>query len=205
LAASGKRRKLQTGVTLRSFLYGHGDVQQVTYDPEGVVAAGGTLLKPALGVARRIATTLVRRAIRGGFKRFAKTTARPGIGSKVTKGPLMLGKKVVLGKARPGIGKLAVGGAAIAGAGAASVVAQHRQARLAASPATASAPAPRAPAPRPSAPKSERKCCPVGTKRMVCFKRGRVKKKKAKPKKAKPRRKATRRKTRKRKTRKRRK
>lgn len=125
------------------------------------------LVKPAIGIA----------------KRFLKTTARPGVGSKVTKGPLRLGKQVIYGPARPGTGTvLRVAGATAVGAGVATV-ASHRQSALA--PQTRPQPArstPRAPA------KTEtRKCCPVGTKRMVCFKRGRVKKRKPKPRKARPR------------------
>lgn len=177
-------RKLKSGrLTLRSLIFGHGDVTQGTFDPEGAIqVAGSTLLKPALSVTRRIAQTLITRAIRGGFKRFAKTTARPGIGSKVTKGPLMLGKKKLMGGGGVGVGKAA----SIAAAAGVGAVASHRQLFKS---APKSAPSPRpAPSPAPSsAPKTEqRKCCPLGTKRMVCFKRGRVKpRKKAKPKKAK--------------------
>lgn len=173
------RPRLKTKVTLRSFLFGHGDVSTVTYDPEGSIqVAGSSLLKPALSVARRIAVPMVRRAIRAGFKRFQ--TARPGIGSKVTKGPLMLGKKKLIGGSR-------IGGAAkaAAGVGAASTIGLVTMHKVMRSPAGKAAPAP-APAPRPasgSSTQSGRKCCPLGTKRMVCFKRGRTKpKKKAAPK-----------------------
>lgn len=140
------------------------------------------LIKPAIGIA----------------KRFLKQQARPGAGSKVTKGPLMLGKQTIYGKARPGVGRVL--GAAGA-AGTVGVVASHR------SPAPQTRPQPaRAPSPPARETEKDRKCCPLGTKRMVCFKRGRVKKRKAKPRKAKPRKKAPRtRKARKRATRKRRK
>lgn len=182
------RPKLKTKTTLRSIIFGHGDVTTVTYDPEGAIqVAGSALLKPALSVARRIAVPMVRRAIRGAFKRFQ--TARPGVGSKVTKGPLKLGKQVVYGSPKKigGAVKAAVG---VGAAGTIGLVSSHRAMRAS---STRQAPAP-ATAPRP-APSSGsggstekgRKCCPLGTKRMVCFKRGRVKpRKKAAPKKAKP-------------------
>lgn len=156
-----------------------------TFDPEGLV--GSTLLKPALKVARQVAVPMVRRAIRGVFKRFK--TARPGIGSKVTKGPLKVGKQVVYGSTKKMAGaiKAAVG---VGAAGTIGLVSAHKQMRAT---STRQAPAP-ATAPRPvpssgggSSTQKGRKCCPLGTKRMVCFKRGRVKpRKKAAPKKAKP-------------------
>lgn len=143
--------------------------------PLPLLAAGG-LLRGALTAAQL--APLVKPAI-GIAKRFLKQTARPGSGSKVTTGPLMLGKKKLLGSSRPGIGKVA---AAVGGVGAVGVVASHRSTK----PATQSKP--QVQVPRASAPTKtdKRKCCPVGTKRMVCFKRGRVKKRKSKAK-AKPR------------------
>jgi len=138
--------------------------------------AAGALVRGALTAAQL--APLVKPAI-GIAKRFLKQTARPGAGSKVTKGPLMLGKQKLLGPKRPGIGKVAGAVGALGGIG---VVASHRSTK----PATQSKPqvqVPRSPAPTKT---DKRKCCPVGTKRMVCFKRGRVKKRKAKAK-AKPR------------------
>jgi hypothetical protein len=125
------------------------------------------LVKPAIGIA----------------KRFLKQKARPGIGSKVTKGPLVVGKQTVYGKPRPGIGRVA-GAAGAIGAGGIGVVASHRTTK----PATQTKPQVQVPRSSPPTKTDEKKCCPVGTKRMVCFKRGRVKKRKAKAK-AKPRRK----------------
>lgn len=124
------------------------------------------LVKPAIGIA----------------KRFLKTTARPGVGSKVTKGPLRLGKQVIYGPARPGTGTVVRVGAAAATLGGIGLVASHR-----ATPATQTRPQPARSTPRATATQTGRKCCPLGTKRMVCFKRGRVKKRKAKPRKARPR------------------
>lgn len=153
-----------------------------TFDPEGLV--GSTLLKPALKVARQVAVPMVKRAIRGVFKRFQ--TARPGIGSKVTKGPLKVGKQVVYGTPKK-IGGAVKAGVAAASAGTVGLVTMHKQMRItstSSSPATAPRPVPSRPAPTPT--QTGRKCCPLGTKRMVCFKRGRVKpRKKATPKKAK--------------------
>lgn len=138
------------------------------------IAAGAALLRGAVTAATL--APLVKPAV-GIAKRFLKTTARPGIGSKVTKGPLMLGKTTVYGKARPGIGRvLTAAGAAAGGVG---VVASHRSSSK---PATQSRPQ----VSRPSSSKTEtKKCCPIGTKRMVCFKRGRVKKRKVKARKGK--------------------
>lgn len=126
----------------------------------GLTAASlAPLVKPAIGIA----------------KRFLKQTARPGVGSKVTKGPLVVGKQTVYGKPRSGAGRILGAAGAVGGIG---VVASHRSTK----PATQSKPqvtVPRAPAPTKT---EKKKCCPVGTKRMVCFKRGRVKKRKSKAK-----------------------
>lgn len=124
------------------------------------------LVKPAIGIA----------------KRFLKQTARPGSGSKVTKGPLMLGKQTVYGKAKPGIGRVLGAAGAV---GTIGVVASHRATK----PAPQTRPQPARQSPSAPTKTEKKKCCPLGTKRMVCFKRGRVKpRKKAKPRpKAKPR------------------
>lgn len=151
--------------------------------------AGGTLAGSVAPYivrgTRRLATSLIQRFIRAQFKKIT----RPGVGSKVTKGPLMLGKQKLLGSKRPGTGTIAKAAAGVAGVGIAAV-ASHRQA-----PKTAASPRPSAsPAPAPS--QGQRKCCPLGTKRMVCFKRGRVKpRKKAKPRKKRVRAKRAKRKT----------
>jgi len=125
-------------------------------------ATAASLVKPAVGFLKRF---------------FRKAPVRPGSGSKVTSGPLRVGKTVVYG-AKSG-GRLAV---AATGVGAGSVgiasVASHRRATA---PAPQSSPRRSVPAPSRTA-TGERKCCPVGTKRMVCFKRGRVKKAKARRK-----------------------
>jgi hypothetical protein len=147
--------------------------------PLAVIAAASAVVRGAVTAATL--GPLVKPAI-GILKRFKKTPARPGIGSKVTSGPLVVGKTTVYGKARPGVGRVLAGAATVGGIG---VVASHRP-----TPATQSRGTPARNTPRPSTSKDSRKCCPVGTKRMVCFKRGRVKKRKAKPRKAKPRKKA---------------
>jgi hypothetical protein len=131
----------------------------------GVTAATlAPYFKPAIGMA----------------KRFFKQTARPGGGSPVTKGPLMVGKQKVYGSARPGTGAMIGGAAGAAGLGGIGFVASHRSS---AKPQTRPQPAPMGPKPATKTEKKQ-KCCPLGTKRMVCFKRGRVKKKKAKARKA---------------------
>lgn len=116
------------------------------------------LVKPALGFAKRF---------------LQKATARPGIGSKVTKGPLKLGKQTLYGPARPGTGVvLKAAGAAAVGVGA---VASHRStSRSSSRPQTAPS-ARRARSSSTPTRTGERKCCPAGTKRMVCYKKGRVK------------------------------
>ncbi len=110
-------------------------------------------------------------------KRFLKQTARPGAGSKVTKGPLMVGKTKVYGASMPGSGKIVGGLGAVAAVGGIGAVAAHRSTQ----PKTQPQPQPFMPQPKAKTEKKQ-KCCPLGTKRMVCFKRGRVKKKKAKAK-----------------------
>lgn len=127
-----------------------------------IAATIAPLVKPAVGVAKGIA------------KRFSKQTARPGIGSKVTSGPLMLGKKRLLGPSPRG-GTVVRAGAGALTLGGISAVASHRRA-----PAPQTRPQPARSTPRPSTKTGTRKCCPVGTKRMVCFKRGRTKKAKKK-------------------------
>lgn len=129
-----------------AMLLGRGALTAATFAP---------LLKPAVGIA----------------KRFLQRGARPGIGSKVTKGPLKLGKQTLYGPARPGTGAvLRSAGAAAVGIGA---IASHRTAKK---PAPQTAPAPRRSNPPASKQQTgERKCCPAGTRRMVCYKRGRVK------------------------------
>jgi len=146
--------------------------------PLPLLAAGAIAAR--VGMTAATLAPLVKPAI-GILKRLTKQTARPGIGSKVTTGPLRVGKQTVYGKTSPGVGRV-LGAAGVAGG--IGFVASHR--------ATMTAPQTRPQPARqtPSAPtKTEKKkCCPVGTKRMVCFKRGRVKsRKKAKAKKAKPR------------------
>lgn len=130
------------------------------------VATLAPLVKPAIGIA----------------KRWMKTTARPGIGSKVTKGPLMVDKTRVFGGSKTGVGRIAGAAGAVA-VGGIGFVASHRSTRAtstATSPATQTRPQPARTAPRPATKQRSKKCCPVGTKRMVCFKRGRTKKRKTK-------------------------
>jgi len=133
-----------------------------------------------IGMTAATLAPLVKPAI-GIVKRLTKQTARPGIGSKVTKGPLQLGNTTLYGRKSPGVGRVLGAAGAAGGIG---VVASHRSTK----PSTQTRP--QAARPTPSAPtKTEKKkCCPVGTKRMVCFKRGRTKKRKIKAKKKGPRR-----------------
>lgn len=140
-----------------------------------IATATAPYLKPALGVARTVATGLIRKWIRAGFKRFK--TVRPGGGSKVTSGPLRVGKSVVYGRTQPGIGRVLGAASAVGGIG---VVASHRSTMR---PATQTRPMPQRTSPKPKTKTETKKCCPIGTKRMVCFKRGRVKPRKAKPRK----------------------
>ena len=130
------------------------------------------LLYPTFKTALR--GTVTAKAALGFLKRFAKTSARPGAGSKVTSGPLKVGKAVIYGKTTGSAARVAAG-VGVGGVGIATV-ASHR-------PSTRSAPAPLRSAPAATSTSTDRKCCPAGTKRMVCFKRGKVK---GKPHAAKP-------------------
>lgn len=92
-------------------------------------------------------------------------------GSKITSGPLKVGGKVVYGK-KAGVSTAAkVAGAVGASAGFATVASHRRGAQALPSPS----PTPRRSTSAPTTTTSDRKCCPAGTKRMVCFKRGKVK------------------------------
>lgn len=144
--------------------------------PLPLLAAGAIAAR--IGMTAATLAPLVKPAV-GLAKRLLKQTARPGIGSKVTKGPLVVGKQTVYGKARPGIGRVLGAAGAVGGIG---VVASHRSTK----PATQTKPQPARQSPSAPTKTDKKKCCPLGTKRMVCFKRGRVKKRKVKPKKAKP-------------------
>jgi hypothetical protein len=117
------------------------------------------LVKPAIGVAKRF---------------LKRGTARPGIGSKVTRGSLKVGKQTIYGPARPGTGAVLRTAGAVAALGVGVGVTRRPQSRS----APQTRPQPARSTPRRAASKGTRKCCPVGTKRMVCFKRGRVKSKK---------------------------
>jgi hypothetical protein len=134
----------------------------VSIPAEVFTRLGGAVGMAARGIAQG-------KALVGIAKRLVRGSARPGIGSKITKGPLKVGGKVIYGKTGM---STAARVAATVGAGGAGIaaVASHRQTR----PATSSAPRRSAPTPS-STSTGERKCCPAGTKRMVCFKRGRVK------------------------------
>lgn len=113
------------------------------------------LLKPAVGVVKRL--------VRG--------TARPGTGSKVTSGPLKVGKQIVYGKGGTTTAARIAGAVGAGGVGVATVASHRQAASTRPSPSAAA----RRAAPSPSSTSTDRKCCPAGTKRMVCFKRGRVK------------------------------
>lgn len=142
--------------------------------------AGGVALWRGASIAATVAP-LVRPALKyggkllkGGEKLIRGVSHRPGIGSKVTKGPLMLGKQRLMGPApaRPGIGTALRAGGALAAAAGVGYVSSHRRA---ARPATQTRPQPaRARTPARTSQRT-RKCCPAGTKRIVCYKRGRVK------------------------------
>lgn len=126
----------------------------------GMVAATlAPLVKPAIGIAKRFVQ---------------KAAARPGIGSKVTKGPLKLGKQTILGP-KPSVAMqvVKVAGAAVGAGGVGLVtVASHREGRVQRSPATKPSPSPSRSSKAPSSTSTDRKlCCPQGTKRKVCFKR----------------------------------
>lgn len=129
----------------------------------------GSVLAPLVKPAIRLTKEVMKR----NAAKYAKATARPGIGSKVTKGPLKIGKTTLIGTARPGIGVTTAAGAAAAAAG----VIALRKGTGTFTPARAQAPRPqpkpqprRAPTPRPTA-KGSKLCCPTGTIKKVCFKR----------------------------------
>jgi hypothetical protein len=138
-----------------------------------LLAAGGALLRG--GMIAATVGPLIKPAIRIGQKLLQKPPVRPGIGSKVTKGPLRVGKTVLMGPSMPGIGRGAAAGRAAGAAIAAGL--GYAAVKRAPSPRPRTQPQPRPSRPPARAPaaKGTRKCCPVGTKRMVCFKRGRVK------------------------------
>jgi len=109
------------------------------------------------------------KAVSGIFSRTAPR-ARPGIGSAVTKGPLKVGGKIVYGS-KPGIGTaMKVAGAIGAGGVGLATVASHRRSGVQRKPATMPAPRPSRSSPKATSTKGK-KCCPAGTKRMVCFKK----------------------------------
>lgn len=113
------------------------------------------LVKPAIGIAKRF---------------LQKSVARPGIGSKVTKGPLKLGGKVIFGP-KPGMSTAAKVASVVGAGGVGAVtVASHRQSGSQMRPATSPAPRRAAPVSKSTATR-EKLCCPAGTKRKVCFKR----------------------------------
>lgn len=139
-----------------------------------LVAAGAMIFRA--GTVAATVGPLVKPVLRAASKFVRGTGTRPGVGSRVTKGPLMLGKQKLIGPSRPGTGQVVRIGAGTAAAIGIGTVASHRHApQRAGSPRTAPQPQPqRAPVPRPPS-TATRKCCPEGTRRMVCFKRGRVK------------------------------
>ena len=117
----------------------------------------------ALGIGRKAI-----KAVTGVFRKAAP--ARPGIGSPITKGPLKVGGKIVYG-AKGGLSTAAkVAGAVGAGGVGVATVASHRRSGVQRSPATSPAPRPSRPTPKATSTKGK-KCCPAGTKRMVCFKK----------------------------------
>jgi hypothetical protein len=127
----------------------------------------------ALGFGRKAI-----KAVTGVFR--GSTKARPGIGSPITKGPLKVGGKVIYG-AKPGMTTAAKVAAAVGAGGVGLVtVASHRVGGVQMSPSTkprgrAASATQSQPSPRRSSPKATstkgKKCCPAGTKRMVCFKK----------------------------------
>jgi len=126
------------------------------------------LLYPTL--ARAVRANVTARAAVGFVKRFfQKAPVRPGMGSKVTSGPLKVGKVTLYGKS--GVSTAAKVAGAV-GVGGVATVASHRRAAVT---RPSPSPAPRRSTTAPASTSTDRKCCPVGTKRMVCFKRGRVK------------------------------
>jgi hypothetical protein len=108
------------------------------------------LVKPAIGMAKRFVQ---------------KGTVRPGIGSPVTKGPLKLGKQTLIGP-KPTHALRIASAVGVGGVGVATLKASRTS--TGASPA----PAPRRSTPAAKATSTkDKKCCPAGTKRMVCFKK----------------------------------
>lgn len=133
----------------------------------------------AIPVVGQISTAVALAGVAKGAVGAAKgvmAARRAAGGSKITSGKLKLPGGGSFGATRPGIGLVAAGGAGLATGVGLGVVPSHR-------PVTQTQPAPARQTPRRSATaKGSRKCCPAGTKRMVCFKRGRVKKRKGKGK-----------------------
>lgn len=130
----------------------------------GLIAVSDAL-KIRQGVVR--AGGFVKRMLQGA----KRAEAAAASGSRVTRGPLKVGKQIVYGK--PGMttaAKVAATAASAAGAVGIATVTSHKRAV-----APATAPAPRRQPSSSSPTSTDRKCCPAGTKRMVCFKRGRVK------------------------------
>lgn len=142
----------------------------------GMVAATlGPYVKPVGKALERMGVQGVHLA----GKLIRKKMTRPGIGSKVTKGPLKVGKATIYGSSMPGTGTTL---AAASAAGAAAVALRRGVGRVApgraAAPRTQTQPQPQRRATPARASQGTRKCCPAGTRRMVCFKRGRTKKQK---------------------------
>lgn len=146
---------------------------------------------PGSGLAATLGKRVGGKLIRSGASKVGRWFrshhgARPGahIGSKVTRGPLKLGKTKLMGPSRPGIGtvaKVGAGAAAAVGVGRAVSVGKVVQPRAAVSaahgvssssrshtqPATSPASASRSAA---SGQQTKRCGCPAG-QRMLCFKR----------------------------------
>lgn len=134
----------------------------------------GSVLAPLVKPAIRITKQVMQKNAAKYAKAVAASSAKRAVGSNITKGPLKLGKTVLIGPARPGIGGVTTAAGAVAGA--AAVLAMRRgvgtfSPARAAAPRTQSRPQPqRAPTPRKTATRSKL-CCPAGTIRKVCFKR----------------------------------
>lgn len=149
----------------------------------------GSGLASTLG--KRVGGKLVRSAASkaGRWFRAARGTARPGahLGSRVTKGPLKLGKTKLMGPSRPGVGTVAkVGAGAVAAVGVgravgvgkivkptAAVTAAHSTGttRPVVGHAASSSPQPRSSSRSSAAGAQQKRCgCPAG-QRMMCFKR----------------------------------
>lgn len=134
-----------------------------------------------VGMTARLLGTrrIVGRAVKGLFGLF-KGKARPGIGSAVTKGPLKVGKQIVYGKAGMSTAAKVAIGAGVAGVVAGSrvlTVPSHVTPGVSSPSRAVSTSHATAPASSPQPQRaSNRQCCPPGTKRMVCYKRGKVKK-----------------------------